>query len=193
MRTGIMTVLTVMALTGLASSHVHQLEREPIRLDARVLEEPVGPASSTQPDTDAVRRALMDLEVRSHEQWRKGDRAALDALMSDDFHFVVMNGAIETKEEVVGTPGAAPQPGPLRVSSLRVEPERVLLRGDTAVVISLLHLEATVQSRPLPDRMRILSVFTTTADDPDWRLTARSITPILAPPPAGQAGSVDQH
>lgn len=143
----------------------------------------VGFVQPAQSDSAALKQALMDTEVRSHQRWHRGDIAALDALMAQDFRFVVMNGAVEKKEEVVGTADGPPQPGPLRVAALHVEPEEVLLRGNTAVVISLLHLDATVHGRPLPQRMRILSIFTITDDDPEWRLTARSITPILTPPP----------
>jgi hypothetical protein len=115
-------------------------------------------------------------------QWLRGDVAALDELMAESFHFVAMNGPVETKAEVVGSDGAAPAPRPLRIERLEVEPDNLLLDDGTAAVLSLLHIDASVAGRRLPERMRILSVFVRDGADGPWRLFARSITPILAPP-----------
>jgi ketosteroid isomerase-like protein len=130
--------------------------------------------------TEEVRSTLFAIEAESHRQWLEGNVAALDVLMAEEFHFVVMNGAVETKAEVVGAPYTGE--GPLRVRSLHVEPETFALRDDVAIVISLLHLDATARGQPVLPRMRILSVFTRAEDPTVWKLTARSITPILAPP-----------
>jgi len=129
---------------------------------------------------EEIRSNLFAVEAESHQQWLEGNVAALDTLMAEEFHFVVMNGAVETKAEVVGWPYTGE--GPLRVQSLRVEPETFALRGNVAIVISVLHLNATARGQLLPPRMRILSVFTRDEGQADWKLTARSITPILAPP-----------
>ena len=127
-----------------------------------------------------VREALMALEQASHQSWLEGDAAALDRVMAEGFHFVAMNGALETKEQIVGGAGED-RPRVLEVESLRVEPEKVILHDDTAVVVSLLHLEASVAGRRLPNRMRILSVFDQ-GEGEEWRVIARSITPIPVPP-----------
>ena len=134
-------------------------------------------------DSTVVRDELMALERESHQLWFKRDLAALDALMSDDFTFVVMNGAVETKDDVVprDRTQASPRRGRLEVQSLELKPERVTVRGNSAIVIGLLHIKATVAGRSLPDTMRVLSVFTKENDGEKWRLTARSITPILVP------------
>jgi ketosteroid isomerase-like protein len=139
-------------------------------------------------DPAAVRDELMALERDSHQLWFKRDLTALDALMSEDFTFVVMNGAVETKDDVVPRDRTAttPRRGRLEVQSLDLKPERVTLRTNTAVVIGLLHIKATVAGRALPETMRVLSVFTKENDEAKWRLTARSITPILIPPSAPQ-------
>lgn len=76
--------------------------------------------------------------------------------MAEEFHFVVMNGAVETKAKVVAMPYR--KEGALRVESLRVEPETFALRGNVAIVISVLHLDATVRGQRLAPRMRILSI-----------------------------------
>jgi ketosteroid isomerase-like protein len=129
---------------------------------------------------EEIRSTLFALEAASHQQWLEGNVAALDALMAEEFHFVVMNGAVETKAEVVRWPYTGE--GPLQVQSLLVEPETFALRGNVAIVISLLHLDATARGQRVPPRMRILSIFTREEAEGSWQLTARSITPILAPP-----------
>ena len=117
--------------------------------------------------------------------WFKRDLAALDALMSEDFTFIFMNGTVETKGDVVPPEQATdtPRRGRLEVQSLELEPERVTLRGNSGEVNGRLHIKATVGGRSLPDTMRVLSVFAKEKNDANWRLTARSITPVLAPPP----------
>jgi ketosteroid isomerase-like protein len=139
-----------------------------------------GAARAQAQTTEGIRTLLFGIEAESHQQWLQGDVAALGELMADEFHFVVMNGAVETRAEVVGAPYTGA--GPLRVRSLHVEPETFALRGDVAIVISLLHIDASVREQRLAPRMRILSIFTRDESAPDWKLTARSITPILTPP-----------
>jgi ketosteroid isomerase-like protein len=145
-------------------------------------------AHAQQNADSAVREELMVLERESHQLWFTRDLVALDAPMSEDFSFVVMNGVVETKADVVPRDRAAATPGRgrLEVQSLELKPERVTLRGNSAVVIGLLHIKATVAGRAVPETMRVLSVFTKENGETKWRLTARSITPVLAPPSAPQ-------
>lgn len=139
-----------------------------------------GSATVAAQSADEIRSTLFEVEVESHQRWLDGDVAALDALMAEEFHFVVMNGAVESKAKVVGGPYTGE--GPLRVQSLRVQPETFAVRGNVATVISLMHIDATARGRPVPPRMRVLSIYTREEGQTNWKLTARSITPILAPP-----------
>jgi ketosteroid isomerase-like protein len=127
------------------------------------------------------REQLAAIEAASHQSWHRGDTDALAELMAPEFHFVVMNGALETRAEILGE-DIRPEdrvPSPLQVRNLRVEPERVLIRGATAAVISILHIDATARGRQVPPQMRILSVFTREGEG--WTLLARSITPMQQP------------
>jgi hypothetical protein len=142
-------------------------------------------AEGISPDERAaIVEELEALEIASHQWWFESNLEALDALMMGDFYFIAMNGAVETKSEVIGTgsEGEARAPRPLQIAELRVEPETVVVRDGEAVVISTLHIRATVRGRPIPERHRIMSVFLRQGEA--WRLFARSITPILAPPGA---------
>lgn len=129
----------------------------------------------------AEHEQLAAIEAASHQSWHLGDTDALAQLMAPEFHFVVMNGAIETRAEILGEGpySAGRTPSPLKVRDLHVEPDRVVIRGTTGAVISTLHIDATVRGRPLPSQMRILSVFV--REDDGWKLLARSITPLLRP------------
>jgi ketosteroid isomerase-like protein len=123
------------------------------------------------------RADLLAIEADSHRLWLRGDTAALAELMAEEYRFVVMNGAVERRAEIVGDERRTRQ---ISVRSLELEPGEVTIRGGTAAVISTMRLDGSVQGRPLPGRMRVLSVYT--RDGENWRLLARSITPILAPP-----------
>jgi len=140
------------------------------------------------PSADQDRRDLSALEESSHQIWLASQLDELGALMDDDFRFVAMNGAVETKGHVIGTGSEPAAPRPLRIERLEVETQEVVLRGDVATVIALMHIDATVGGRPLPREMRVLSVFTRDRPEMVWRLTARSITPILAPGAVAPAG-----
>jgi ketosteroid isomerase-like protein len=131
---------------------------------------PSVPAAADEPSD------LLAIEAESHRQWLRGDRGALAELMADEFRFVVMNGAVERRSDIV----ASARPRRIEVRGLDVEPGEAAIRGDTAAVISILRLDATAQGRALPERMRVLSVYTREAGR--WYLLARSITPILRPP-----------
>ena len=139
-----------------------------------------GPVAAA-PQQTAEREQLAAIEAASHQSWHLGDTDALARLMAPEFHFVVMNGAVETRAEILGEgpDSAGRTPSPLQVRSLRAEPDRVVIRGTTGAVISTLHLDATVRGRPLPPQMRVLSVFV--REDGAWKLLARSITPLLRP------------
>jgi hypothetical protein len=131
----------------------------------------------------AEEEKLASIEAESHQNWHRGDTHALAELMAPQFRFVVMNGAVETRAEVLGARElSAPRaPSPLEVRSLRVEPEQVAIQGPTAAVISTLHIDAAARGRQLPPQMRILSVFV--REGGSWKLFARSVTPILGAGP----------
>jgi hypothetical protein len=95
-----------------------------------------------------------------------------------------MNGAVETRAEVIGSDPSVPRaPRVLQIRSLTVEPEQFYLRDGVAVVISLMHLDASIRGNTVPNRHRVLSIFTRGEGQDGWTLTARSITPLLMPPP----------
>lgn len=130
---------------------------------------------------DAEQAGLAALEIRSHDSWREGDRAALAGLMAEEYRFVAMNGAVERREWVVGAERGEGRPA-VELRRLDVRPDEVVVRGDTAIVLSRMEIDASVAGRPLEPSMRVLSVWV--RDGGGWRLLARSITP--SPPGPGR-------
>ena len=55
--------------------------------------------------------------------------------------------------------------------------EEVVIDGDTATVLGVIHLRATIGDRPVPNLLRSMSVYVRRADS--WKLLSRSMTPIL--------------
>lgn len=120
--------------------------------------------------------ALRALEISSHQRWLAGDLAELSRIMSPEFRFVVMNGAVERREDVIGPRDGRKGPPALSTRSIAVHPDEIIVQNDTAIVISTMNIDATVNGRPLSPLMRVLSVFTRSGNE--WKLLARSITPV---------------
>ena len=131
-------------------------------------------------DEEPDRRNLAKLERESHQWWLSRDTGALDKLMVEQYRFVAPNGALETKARIIGADPSVPRV--LQIETLRMEPEEVIVRGNSAIVTGVIHMKATVGGRPAPGRLRVLSVFERGSAQQDWRLIARSTTPMLGPP-----------
>lgn len=136
--------------------------------------------TAAEDEADTERKALVDLERQSHQWWLDGDTEALAELMLGDYRFVAPNGVVETRDYVTGVDPASERV--LEVESLRMEPEEVMLRGNRAVVVGVIEMKATVFGRPAPGKLRVLSLFERASAESDWRLAARSTTPIRTPP-----------
>lgn len=135
-------------------------------------------ALGTAPAAADVSGEVTALELESHRLWQEGDLEGLGALLDSDYRFVAMNGAVEARDHVLGASG---RPRAIEVRSLVVTPDEAVMHDDLAILLSTMEIDASVAGRPLPPRMRVLSVYR--REGGGWRLAARSITPILQPPP----------
>ncbi len=143
-----------------------------------------GVSSEAKADpADAERNALIALERESHRWWHERNTEALAGLFAEDYRFVAPNGAVEDKAFVLaGTDPAVVRM--LQVESMRMDPEEVILSGNRAIVLGVIEMKATVAGRPADGRLRVLSVFERSDADAEWRLVARSTTPVRTPPAA---------
>ena len=106
----------------------------------------------------------------------KGDTKALDAVLADDWVVVGPTGAVETKRQ---------QEEKIKDKSLvfeAIDPKEVKVRmhGDTAVVMGLYHIKATLNGRKVDGVFRNTEVFTKQAGT--WRCVFNQVTPVAGPP-----------
>ena len=91
----------------------------------------------------------------------------------DDYVLVASIGAIETREEVLATAGN------LDIRALTVTNNEFRHHGTTAVLVGTLDMEGTILGHDVSGQRRYLSVFI--EQDGQWRLMARSLSPIVDP------------
>lgn len=152
------SVIVVVALSafGLAASRV-MAEDEP------------GPCAQLQ-EAAAIQDCVVDLNARLfREVMVHGNQDALVEMALPETILVVPSG-VEVVDQVQGE-GNMP-----KAQDLEVQNEHFLANGDTAVLAGVLSLQGMMGERPLPPRVRYLSVFVDTGNG--WRLPARSL--ILA-------------
>lgn len=88
----------------------------------------------------------------------------------DDFVLITGIGTLETKQQVIN--GVEN----LKITSLEVISDDVLLFKTTAVVIGKLVMEGTVMGQPIPKNIRFSSVFV--KENGKWKLQSRTMTPM---------------
>ena len=151
------SVMVVMALSalGVTASRV-MAEDEP------------GPCGQVQ-EAAAIQGCVVDLNARLfREIMVLGNQDAIVEMALPETILVVPSG-IEVVDQVQGEGGMP------KAQDLEVQNEHFLAKGDTAVLAGVLSLQGTMGDRPLPPRVRYLSVFIDTGNG--WRLLARSLIP----------------
>jgi hypothetical protein len=91
----------------------------------------------------------------------------------DDYIFVAAIGAIETREEVLATADN------LDIRSLTVTNHEFRHHGNTAVLVGTLDMEGHILGHNVDGKRRYMSVFVHL--DGQWRLMARSLSPVVHP------------
>ena len=93
------------------------------------------------------------------EAWRaamlKGNSAALDALLADDYTAITAKGAIQTKEQALNNLRS----GALALISLNISDRKVRIYGSTAVVTSLAELTGSRNDQDVTGRYRYTRVY----------------------------------
>jgi ketosteroid isomerase-like protein len=107
------------------------------------------------------------------------DRAALDRLVSDDFHIVLSNGGSRTKEQEL----APIKSGDLKFQHLSAEDVKVFVSGDTAISTGIGIYGGTSKGQPFEGRERFFDVFQKRKGQ--WKLLASRSTPA----PVQKSGS----
>lgn len=88
----------------------------------------------------------------------------------DDYRLITPAGKLQTKEEVMG------EVNDLQVSDLQVIASQMIMKKRMAILIGHLEIKGTFHGKPLPPKIRYMSVFV--KKKKEWRLQARSLTPV---------------
>lgn len=93
------------------------------------------------------------------EAWRtamlKGNSAALDSLLADDYTAITAKGAIQTKAQAL----EGLRSGSLQLSDLTISDRKVRIYGSTAVVTSVAELTGSRNDQEISGRYRYTRVY----------------------------------
>lgn len=93
------------------------------------------------------------------EAWRaamlKGNSAAMDALLADDYTAITAKGAIQTKAQAL----EGLRSGSLQLSDLTISDRKVRIYGSTAVVTSVAELTGSRNDQEISGRYRYTRVY----------------------------------
>lgn len=130
------------------------------------------PVAAAQRSEEA--KELADLNDRVLRAYvLEHDTTSYDSLAHASYKIVVAPGFIESRDQVLSTAGN------LSFRRFDVSTRSVDIVGDTGVVIATVEAEGTVLGQPFPPRMVMMNVYV--RQNGDWKLLARSMTPILVP------------
>jgi len=122
------------------------------------------PKSSIESDLIALNEAIYKEYVLNH------DTNFFDRKVLDDFILVAAIGHAENKEQVIR--GVSN----LNIKTIEVTTESVICKGNSGIVVGLLKMEGTIMEKPIPGKIRYMSVFI--RENEQWKLQARSMTPV---------------
>jgi ketosteroid isomerase-like protein len=93
------------------------------------------------------------------EAWRtamvKGDSAALDKLLADDYTGITAKGAIQTKDQAIQNLKS----GALQLTALEISDRKIRVYGATAVVTSVAELTGSKSDQEVTGRYRYTRVY----------------------------------
>jgi ketosteroid isomerase-like protein len=133
-------------------------------------------APAGQADEPAPEKQVAALSEQHRLAAIKGDTKVLDAVLADDWVVVGPTGEVETKRQ---------QEKKLKDKSLvfeAIDPKEVKVRmhGETAVVMGLYHIKATLNGRKVDGVFRNTGVFA--KQEGKWRGVFNQVTPVAGPP-----------
>jgi ketosteroid isomerase-like protein len=105
------------------------------------------------------------------EEWRiamlKGNTAALENLLADDYTAITAVGAIQTKEQAV----TSLRTGALQLTALSISDRKVRIYGSTAVVTSLAELTGNRNTQEMSGRYRYTRVYVRNSQG-QWKIVS---------------------
>jgi hypothetical protein len=116
-------------------------------------------------------RDILKLEDQRYVAMLAGDVATLERLLDDELSYTHSNGVVDTKASYI----AGVRDRVWEYKSIAREGERVLLRGDAALVYCRLRIDLLVRGTPRMVDASVLGVWVRSGAE--WRLLAIQSTP----------------
>ena len=139
------------------------------------------PSQAAPPNIPRAQRHEYRHEIdRLEDAWRvamlKGNTAALETLLADDYTGITANGAIQTKEQVVNNLRS----GTFKLTGLTISDRKVRVYGTTAVVTSQAELVGSRNSVNLTGRYRYTRVYVRNPQG-QWKIVSFEASRIQDP------------
>ena len=106
----------------------------------------------------------------------KGNSAALDALLADDYTAITAKGAIQTKEQALSNLRS----GAFQLSALNISDRKVRIYGNTAVVTSVAELTGSRKDQEVTGRYRYTRVYVRNSQG-QWKIVSFEASRIQDP------------
>jgi ketosteroid isomerase-like protein len=132
-------------------------------------------ASAGRADEPDPEKHVAALSERHRVAAVKGDTQALDAVLADDWVVVGPTGEVDTKRQQE----QKMKDGSLVFEAIDAQEVKVRMHGDTAVVLGLYHIKATLNGRKVDGVFRNTGVFAKQAGV--WRCVFNQVTPVAGP------------
>ena len=117
---------------------------------------------------------------QAEDAWRaamlKGNSAALDALLADDYTAITAKGAIQTKEQALSNLRS----GAFQLSALNISDRKVRIYGNTAVVTSVAELTGSRKDQEVTGRYRYTRVYVRNSQG-QWKIVSFEASRIQDP------------
>ena len=110
--------------------------------------------SNAQQKSDAGSKVL-GLEAKWNEAYKRGDIAAMNSLLADEFIITVEDGRTLSKAGYIAQTGG----GTTLVEVSEMSDLKVRIHGNTAVVIGAYHEKGTIKGKPYEYRDRFIDVW----------------------------------
>jgi ketosteroid isomerase-like protein len=123
-----------------------------------------------------IRHEIDQLE----EKWRlailKGDTAAMDSLLADDYMAITASGTLQTKAQSLENLRS----GRMHFTSLEIADRKVRFYGTTALVTSLATVQGATAEGPMEGSFRYTRVY---VKDPSgmWKIVSFEASPVREP------------
>jgi ketosteroid isomerase-like protein len=132
-------------------------------------------ASAGRADEPDPEKQVAALSERHRVAAVKGDTKALDAVLADDWVVVGPTGEVDTKRQQE----QKMKDGSLVFEAIDAKEVKVRMHGDTAIVMGLYHIKATLNGRKVDGVFRNTGVFAKQAGA--WRCVFNQVTPVALP------------